>query len=648
MLVAATDEERTRAGLESAAAAGVLEVVGDSVRFAHPLLAAATYGRATLERRRKVHERLAEIVTDPEGRARHLARTATGPDESIAAALEDGAAAAQRRGAPEVAAELSEEAARLTPTDAPDERRRRLMVAAEHLAVSGDIGRAGELLAGISAELRDGPLRAEVLTRRAHLALILGELDVAETHLRDAIPMSAGDGRLQVQIHSGLAGIGDLSWRGWRRARLHMFEALAQAKELGDPGLELQMLGHTATWTQALGRPWRGLLERADALHVPIADVPLLEHPDLQFARILANEGDVDAARRRIEGLVERARSIGDWTSLPRLLVTLAIVEVEAGLWDRAERVAADAYTGLLQTGQGAFYQQYLTFRLHLEVQRGRADEARALWAEIEPVTSVSAFPEFRAGTNLAIARLDLWLGDWDRAHARLTRIIASLGRAKLVPVDWEMIVADQAEALLGLGRKDEARDILDPVERRARRRGIPAAIGEVVRARALVLAAEGEDAAAVEAAKEAVRIHAGLQVPFRTARAMFTLGEVLRRSRQKAASRAAFETALGLFTRLGAQIWIDRAQAELGRVASRRPAGAALTDTERRVAELAAAGHTNREIAAALFMSVHTVEAHLTRVFRTLGVRTRTELARARLDGNHTGDAGAGKAEGA
>lgn len=355
MLVAATDGERTRAGLESAAAAGVLEVVGDSVRFAHPLLAAATYGRATLERRRKVHERLAEIVTDPQGRARHLARTATGPDESIAAALEDGAAAAEQRGAPEGAAELAEEAARLTPTDAPDERRRRLMVAAEHLAVSGDIGRAGKLLAGISAGLPDGPLRAEVLTRRAYVALILAELDVAETLLREAMPMTAGDRRLQVKIHSGLAGIGYLSGRGWRRARLHMFEALAQAKELGDPGLELQMLGHTATWTHALGRPWRGLLERADALHVPI-DVPILEHPDLQFARTLATEGHVDAARRRIEGLVERARSIGDWKSLPRLLVVLVQVEVEAGSWDRAERVAADAHAGLLQTGEGAYY----------------------------------------------------------------------------------------------------------------------------------------------------------------------------------------------------------------------------------------------------------------------------------------------------
>jgi DNA-binding CsgD family transcriptional regulator len=203
--------------------------------------------------------------------------------------------------------------------------------------------------------------------------------------------------------------------------------------------------------------------------------------------------------------------------------------------------------------------------------------------------------------------------------------------------VHWETVAGYDAEALVGLGRRDEARQLLDSVERRARRRGPPLAVAEVLRARALVLAADGDDMGAVAAAEEAVRIFAGLQVPFRTARAWFSLGEILRRSRQKAASRDAFQAALGLFTAIGARIWIERTQTELGRVASRRPAGSPLTETERRVAELAAAGQTNREIADALFMSVHTVEAHLTRVFRTLGVRTRTELARVPIDGEES-----------
>ena len=639
VLEAATSKEQTKVGLASAEAAGVLEVVGDDVRFAHPLLAAATYDRATTDGRQRIHERLAEVVTDPEGRARHLARTAVGPNESIARALEDGAAAAVQRGAPEVAAELAEQAARLTPGDAIEERRRRLMSAAEHLAASGDIGRADELLAGIAADLPEGPLRAHVLTRRAHMALILARLDVAEALLLEAIPMSGNDTRLQITIHNGLAGIGFLSWRSWRRARLHMFEALAQARELGDPVLEVQMLGHAASWRNALGRPIDSLVERADRLAVPTGDVPALEHPDLQFARVFSAKGEVDEARRRLERVIDSARSRGDWAGLPRLLAIMAAIELDAGRWDIAERIATDAHAWLLQTGEGAFFQEIQVTRLQLQVVRGSVDGARTLAAEIERIARPSAYPWFRTSTPFALGLLDLSLGDPAGAYEKLLVVMSEPGRGRLLPVHWETTVAYAAEALVGLGRKEEAARLLDPVERRARRRDIPAALGEVLRARALVLAADGNDAAAVAAAEEAVRIHAALQAPFRTARAWFTLGEVLRRGRQKGASRGAFETALGLFEELGAGIWIDRSRTELGRVAMRRPAGSPLTETERRVAELAASGQTNREIADALFMSVHTVEAHLTRIFRTLGVRTRTELARTPLNGTGPGE---------
>ena len=211
VLVAANGPERTRAGLETAEGAGVLEVLGDTVRFAHPLLAAATYERASPARRRRVHERLAEVVTEPEERARHLARAADGPDESIARALEEGATAAVQRAAPEVAAQLAEEAARLTPADEQESRRRRLVITADHLAVSGDIERADGILAGVTAELPDGPPHAHLLTRRAHFALLLADLAAAEEHLHHAIPMAADDPALQVTIHSQLAGIGFLS-----------------------------------------------------------------------------------------------------------------------------------------------------------------------------------------------------------------------------------------------------------------------------------------------------------------------------------------------------------------------------------------------------------------------------------------------------
>jgi ATP/maltotriose-dependent transcriptional regulator MalT len=635
VLVAALGPDRTTAGLEGAATAGVLEVVGDVVRFVHPLLAAAAYGRAGPGRRREVHERLAAIVTEPEERARHLARTADGPDESVARALELGATVAVRRGASEVAAELAEEAARLTPINADDERQRRRLVAAEHLVVSGDMRRADEILRSVATELQDGPLRADVLTRRALVALYLSDLELAESLLREAMPMTEDDPRRRVTIHALLAGIGHLSWRDWRKARFQIWEALRLSKALGDAPLELQMLGHAATWAFGLGRPWRDLIERADALGVPIADVPAIEHPDMQFARLLGREGDADEARRRLGRLIESARSGGDWTSLPRLLVSLAGIEVDAGSWDRAEEIAADARAGLLQTGEGAFYHNLKILPLNLSVLRGEAETARAMGAEIEQDALVSPQRLVRTAPALALATLELSVGDPAAALERLAPVLSEPGLGRLLPVRWETIVALEAEALVGLGRTDEARRRIDPVERRARRRGPPAALGEAVRARALVLAAEGDHAAAVRSAEEAVEIYTGLQLPFLEGRAWFTLGEVRRRSRQKTSARAAFQTALEVFTRLGARVWIERSLTELGRVASRRPAGSPLTDTERRVAELAAAGETNREIADALFMSVHTVEAHLTRIFRALGVQSRTELARVDLEGN-------------
>ena len=632
-LVAALGAERVSAGIDGAVSAGVLEMSGDGIRFAHPLLAAATYDRAKPSRRREVHELLAALATEPEERARHLARTAVGVDASIAAALEEGAAAAAGRGAPEVAASLADEAVRLTPVDAPDDRRRRLIAGSEHLVVAGDAGRADATLVQAATASPAGPLLADVLTRRGWLALLLADLGAAEALFREAIPMAADDLRLRVAIHSGLAGIGYLSWRGWRRARLDMFEALRLAQELGDPALELQMLGHTSTWMSSLGRPWQQLLERADSLEAPIAALPTLEHPDLQFARILSYHGDPPAGRRRVEGLIDKARSTGDWTSIPRLLAVLAEVEFDAGDLDEAERIASGAYAGILQTGEGAFHQDILATRLHLHVLRGEVDAARALGAEVEPVAQASAYPWFRSTVQVSLATLDHSLGDAAAAYERFAKVMSQPAIGRLAPLHWETIVAYTAECLVGLGRTEEAGRLLDPAERRARRRGWPAAIGEVTRARALVLAADGDHAEAVRYAEEAVRIHAGLQVPFRTARAWFTLGEVLRRSRQKGASREAFGAALVGFTRLGAKVWIERTQAELGRVASRRPTGSPLTETERRVAGLAAAGQTNREIADALFISVHTVEAHLTRVYRTLGVQSRTELARADLD---------------
>src|SRR5688572_21657537 len=448
-LEAALGTERVTEGLEGAVAAGVLETADDGIRFAHPLLAAATYSRATPSRRREVHERLAGFATEPEERARHLARTAIGPDRSIATALDDGAAAAARRGAPEVAAALAEEADRLTPSDAVDDRHRRRIGEAEYLFGAGDAKRADAILTLVATELAPGSALGHVLARRATLALMFADLDAADALFREAMPMASDDPRLRIAIHNGLAGIGYLSWRGWRRARLDMFLALRLAQELGDPAIEVQALGHTASWLSSLGRPWRHLLERADSLDVPREAVPILEHPDMQFSRILSYHGDAAEGRRRIQRLIEHARASGDWTSISRLLAVLAEIEFDAGDIDEAERIASGAYAGILQTGEGAFHQDILATRLHLLVLRGDVETARILGAEVEPVAEASAYPWFRTTVQVSLAMLDHSVGEAAAAYERFARVMSIPGLGRLAALHWETIVAHAVECLV-------------------------------------------------------------------------------------------------------------------------------------------------------------------------------------------------------
>ncbi len=167
----------------------------------------------------------------------------------------------------------------------------------------------------------------------------------------------------------------------------------------------------------------------------------------------------------------------------------------------------------------------------------------------------------------------------------------------------------------------------LEQWEASAHRLVSPWAIAAAARCRGLLAAAEGDLAAASLAHDESLAELEGLQYPLEHGRTLLCLGTVRRQAQQKKAGREALERALAIFEELGARLWAEKARAELRRISGRRPADDELTESERRVAELAAKGRTNKEIAAELFMGVSTVEAHLSHAYRKLGVR-RAELA--------------------
>jgi DNA-binding NarL/FixJ family response regulator len=189
---------------------------------------------------------------------------------------------------------------------------------------------------------------------------------------------------------------------------------------------------------------------------------------------------------------------------------------------------------------------------------------------------------------------------------------------------------ADAIETLVGLGELDRAAAYLEHCSDSAERLDSSLAREGVLRCRGLLASAEGDSDAALAAFEHLLAEVPDPPWPFERARTLLCLGTVRRQAQQKKAAREALAQALAIFDELGARLWAEKAQAELRRISGRSPASDELTEAEQRVAELAAQGRTNKEIAAELFMGLSTVESHLSHVYRKLGVR-RAELA-ARL----------------
>jgi DNA-binding NarL/FixJ family response regulator len=190
-------------------------------------------------------------------------------------------------------------------------------------------------------------------------------------------------------------------------------------------------------------------------------------------------------------------------------------------------------------------------------------------------------------------------------------------------------------EAMVGLGRLDDAEPLIDTLERNGRRLDRAWMLATALRCRAMLLAARGDLAAATSTAELAMTEHRRLAMPFESARTELLLAQLQRRQRQREAAATTLRDALETFEDLGAQLWAERAKTELARGISGRQSPDGLTPSEQRVAELAVSGMTNRDIAAALFISPKTVEVNLSRIYRKLKIRSRMELHRALESGN-------------
>jgi DNA-binding CsgD family transcriptional regulator len=189
--------------------------------------------------------------------------------------------------------------------------------------------------------------------------------------------------------------------------------------------------------------------------------------------------------------------------------------------------------------------------------------------------------------------------------------------------------VPDEVEALVALGELGSAERLTDRLDEQGQALDRSLAVATSARCRGLIAAARGDLQEAEEHLQRSLHEHARTEQPFELGRTLLVAGAVRRRMRKKRGARDLLERALMTFDDLGAPLWADRARGELARIGGRAPTSTALTPTEAQIAHLVAEGRTNREVAEALFVSVHTVEANLTRIYRKLDVRSRTELAR-------------------
>jgi DNA-binding CsgD family transcriptional regulator len=616
--------------IEEAEDAGLL-VRGRSV-FAHPLARSAVYQGVRPAERRAAHAALAEVTADPDRRAWHLAAATEGPDEMVAAALDDAATAARRRGGAAAEARALERAAQLTPDT--ETRARRLLRAALAAYAAGWDEHSERLHAYVADLTSDPQLRARAIGERAYLLYWRGEFDrahaIAVREVDSAPPEEAGVilapavtvlfHRLEIPAALALAqrawqlagpaadASGDLCWLPWMQTLAGRHdEALALLRSSVDrvePGTTVAIqVGTTLLYLEDYARA-REVLESV-VKRTREAEAPgILSYALDQLAKLETREANLmQAYALELESL-QMAELQGRDVGLAASLVWLDLIESMLG---REER-GTHAQTALV-------------------IAEGRGD----------------AYNVVRARGALGLAALAR--GDAAEAADWLEPAVEMVTDGGVGNPNWFRLDADLIEALARLGRSEDAEPHLARFEQHAQSTCSLWGRAAAARCRAFL----APDSEMVDAFETALRLQNDDPSTFERARTELCYGERLRRVGQRRAAREQLGSALTTFDRIGAQPWAERAQIELrasGAHLRRRDPTAAeqLTPQELQIALLVAEGLTNRDVAARLFLSPKTIEFHLTRIYRKLEIHSRAELVRRMV---HSEDQSAARAAG-
>ncbi|MFJ5261783.1 AAA family ATPase [Streptomyces sp. NPDC088387] len=630
-LLHAAGRVNAEAETAQAAALGLLatEPEGPAVRFAHPLISAALYAEASAQERRSAHAALSTAASDPIERARHLALATTGTDPEAAARLAEAAALARDRGAPSVAASLGLLAARHTPADGepgPEEHR---LQAADDALTAGETDLARDIARDVLTRATEPAHRV-----RAWIVVInaagqaMGKVDSV---FPQALADAGDDPRLLALVRYQLAWRALLVEGEMDKGREEAAHAARLAERGQDRRTELLALAFQAQMETLMGHPDApATIKRA--LREPQDPKVAVDHNGVGAVRFrwLLMSDQLAEARTTISALLREVRRRGMAESEVHYLRFLAETELRSGHCGRALDLARESLRLARDAGIGEGASAMLTSLA--EAAGGDVGRALSLAREAADRAEEDGDVIYLSRALGALGHAQLVAGDARAAVGSLRRVReleAGIGITDPARGRWH---GDLAEALVRIGELAEARDVIVVTRVQALRLGRESVLAVLDRADALVRAARGERDAAVAQLTSVQDRLAKLGYGLEEARAAFALA----RLRSGTPGPASYDEAARLFRRCRALPWLRQVEEAAAVSTPEPPAAPAALDAleglaamERQVAALVMEGATNREIAARLFISVKTVEATLTRVYRKLGIRSRVDIVR-------------------
>jgi DNA-binding CsgD family transcriptional regulator len=620
--------------LEPAERIGLVHISGQQLRFRHPLVRSAIYHSVSFTARQRAHQALAAVLEGEQHtdrRAWHLAAAATGPDEQVARALESSADRARRRGGPAAAAAALERAAALTLEATP--RARRLVAAAEHVWEAGHSERAQALLDRVTPLPADAAVQAGIAHIRGAIELGAGTPAVACTLLVEGARLILESDPRQAAQMLVLATWGALGANQLERIVNEIGPAIphlagqdgAHAKQIADSLIRFA-LRHLAPAPAAEAEPRQPVTSTLAS-----GEDPRLWLWPMPFVAELA--GSDVALHQLCARSVAIHRASGTVSTLTLALANLAATEVALGRWRSGTIAATDGLRLARETGQEGTAGYFLTLLSNVAALEGRTADCRRLAGEALACALPRRLALVAASASWSIAALDLAEGRPKAAYDRLLALtVPSHPTAHAVIA--LLTTGDLVEAAVRADTPGAMEPFVTRFEHWAEWDGRPWTLVRARRCRALV--SEGEQAE--RQFQAALAVDGVGERPYELARTELLYGEWLRRERRRFEARSHLRAALELFERFGAAAWAERARSELrasGETARKRNLSAVfhLTPQELQIARLAAQGLTNREIAAQLFLSPHTVSYHLHKVFSKLGVTSRASLRTLELD---------------